>query len=85
MLYQIKYINARIHKYGTLWTTKSMSCCLKIGHRGIQKGEIIFDLAQHDNRLFENSSEEAYQSAATVTALVGWNLAVWEFPFSAQQ
>lgn len=30
-----------------------MSCCLKIGHRGIQKGGNRFDQAEQDNRLFE--------------------------------
>lgn len=35
-------------------TTKSVSCCLKIGHRGIQKeGGNRFDQAEQDNRLFE--------------------------------
>lgn len=35
-----------------------------------------FDLTEQDKRLFENGSEEAYQGAATMTALVGWNPAV---------
>lgn len=43
------------------------------------------NLTGQDNGLFEIGSEKAYQSAATVTALVGWNLAAWEFPFSLQQ
>lgn len=51
-----------------------VSCCLRIGHRGIQKFEFIFDPGEPDNRAFENDSEEAYQSATAVTALVGRNL-----------
>lgn len=76
-LYQIK--QASMYTFtspGHCATIKSVSSCLKIGHRGIQKGRNYFDLAEQDNRLFENDSEDAYQSAATVTALVGWNLAV---------
>lgn len=44
-----------------------------------------FNLTQQDKRVFEKDSEETYQIAAAVTALVGWNLAAWGFPFSPQQ
>lgn len=78
-LYQIK--QASMYTFtspGHCASNKSVSCCLKIGQRGTQNGVIkkSKNLAEQDKRLFENGSEEAYQSAATVTALVGWNLAV---------
>lgn len=39
------------------------------------KGGNNFNLTQQDKRVFEKDSEETYQIAAAVTALVGRNLA----------
>lgn len=74
--------------HSEVWNTlppSNLLVGLKIGHRGIQKGENNFNLAEQDNRTFETGSERNHQSAATVTTLVGWNLTVWEFLFSLQQ
>lgn len=59
MLYQIKlpsmYTFRSLEHVATL---ESVGCCLKIGHRVIQKGKNNFDLAGKDNRLFEIGSEK---------------------------
>lgn len=70
-VYQIK--QASMYTFTLCQHCATVSCCLKTGQGGAQNAENIFNLTEQDKRLFENGSEEAYQSAATVTALVGWN------------
>lgn len=77
MLYQIK--QASMYAFTTPGHCANHQICELLSENRPQrysKGGNNLDLAEQDNRVFENGSEEAYQSTATVTALVGWNLAV---------
>lgn len=69
-------INVHIHKPVTLRRHQICELLSENRPQRYSKGGNNFDVAQRDNGVFENGSEEAYQGADTLTVLVGWNLAV---------